>query len=228
MKNEITSESIHSKIIHLPDRPPIMLAEDLAEIYQTKVKRVNESVRRNPDRFPEPEFCFRLTAAEIDMVRSQNATLKEKQHLIYAPWAFTRMGANQLSSVLRSSVAARRSVQIMRAFSALEVAAQSAAPDAMSEVRRAISEKIESARQNAASGIVRALARAARAGRDADFIYNLITYRKMGLTQGETGRLISASASTVRDYERDLKACGFSFKPVRPQSRGKTCLQEVR
>lgn len=43
--------------------------------------------------------------------------------------AFTRLGANQLSTVLKSKVAAQRSVQIMRAFSALEETGQRAGGD---------------------------------------------------------------------------------------------------
>ena len=100
-----------------------MLSSDLAEIYQTQVKQINQAVKRNPDRFPDPEFCFYLTAAEWENLKSQKVT-PSHGGVRYAPLVFTRMGANMLSAVLKTAVAAERSVQVMRAFSALEEKAQ--------------------------------------------------------------------------------------------------------
>lgn len=51
------------------------LDEDLAEPYGVPAKRLNEQVRRNPDRFPE-DFMFRLTEDEVVILRSQTATLE--------------------------------------------------------------------------------------------------------------------------------------------------------
>lgn len=122
--NELTVKDIREKIVNLPNRPPAMLAQDVAEIYGVKAKYVNRAVKRNQDRFPA-DFCFRLTKEEWANLRSQNVTLNE---INYLPWAFTRFGANQLSTVLKSPIADARSVQIMRAFSAMEEAAQQAMP----------------------------------------------------------------------------------------------------
>jgi hypothetical protein len=119
MNNEPTVQEIQSRIIHLPNRPPFMLDKDLAEIYETETKRINEAVRRNPKRFPS-DFCFRLTKEETDFLRSQNATFKQLQDVKYLPHGFTREGANMLSAVLHTDVAVDRSIQIMRAFSAME------------------------------------------------------------------------------------------------------------
>ena len=121
--NEVTVQNIQSVIITLPNRPSAMLASQIAELYEVETKRVNEAVKRNPERFPE-DFVFQASEKEVDMIRSQNATK------IYAgddvrPWLFTRNGCNQLATVLRSDVAAQRSVQIMRAFSAIEEVAAS-------------------------------------------------------------------------------------------------------
>ncbi len=41
-----------------------MLDKDLAELYGVEVKRLNEQVKRNIERFPE-EFCFRLSSSEL-------------------------------------------------------------------------------------------------------------------------------------------------------------------
>ena len=56
-----------------------MLDSDVAMLYHYKTKRINETVARNKERFPE-DFCFQLTENELENLRSQFATssLKEK------------------------------------------------------------------------------------------------------------------------------------------------------
>ena len=41
-----------------------MLDRDLAKLYQVETKRVNESVKNNPEKFPE-RFAWKLTKEEI-------------------------------------------------------------------------------------------------------------------------------------------------------------------
>jgi len=47
-------------MIHLIRGQQVMLDSDLAFLYQVETKRLNERVKRNPQRFPE-SFCFQLT-----------------------------------------------------------------------------------------------------------------------------------------------------------------------
>lgn len=51
----------------------VMLDNDVARLYQYTTKRINETVRRNIERFPE-NFCFQLTEDEVLNLRSQIAT----------------------------------------------------------------------------------------------------------------------------------------------------------
>ena len=48
--------------------------------------------------------------------RSQIATLKRGENVKYRPYVFTEHGAVMLANVLRSRVAARASIQVVRAF----------------------------------------------------------------------------------------------------------------
>jgi len=62
---------------------------------------------------------FRLTKEESPPVlasRSQTVTLKRGQNIKYAPHVFTEHGAVMLANVLRSPVAIRASIQVVRAF----------------------------------------------------------------------------------------------------------------
>ena len=98
-----------------------MLDRDLAKMYGVETKRLNESVRRNIDRFPE-DFMFELTNEECnlleDRLRSQIATSKRGGNR-YGTFAFTEEGVAMLSSVLRSKVAIEVNIRIMRAFVAV-------------------------------------------------------------------------------------------------------------
>lgn len=127
MSHDLTLRDVESRILRLPGRPPCMLARDLARLYQTEANQIGQAVRRHPERFPVPDFCFRLTVGDVAALKSQSVTLHTPRAF---PLAFTRLGANMLSAVLKTPVAAERAVFIMRAFSALEQAAQKAAPEA--------------------------------------------------------------------------------------------------
>ena len=93
----------------------VILDSDLAALYGVSVKRLNEQVRRNPDRFPEP-FAFRLTLPEWNSLRSQNATLKRGKHRKYLPLGFTEHGAIMAATVLNSQQAIQMSVTVVTAF----------------------------------------------------------------------------------------------------------------
>ncbi len=51
----------------------VMLDSDVARLYHYPTKRINETVKRNQERFPK-DFCFQLTENETENLRSQFAT----------------------------------------------------------------------------------------------------------------------------------------------------------
>lgn len=93
----------------------IMIDADLATLYGVSTSRLNESVKRNRERFPN-DFMFELTQLEHQSLRSQNSSLKRGKHSKYLPFAFTEHGAIMLASILRSPVAVNASIQVVRAF----------------------------------------------------------------------------------------------------------------
>jgi hypothetical protein len=107
-QNLISTATIERQILVLRGHR-VMLDRDLAEIYGVKLKRLNEQVKRNRDRFPD-DFMFQLTLEEGKLVilsRSQIATLKRGENVKYRPHVFTEHGAVMLANVLRSPVAVR-------------------------------------------------------------------------------------------------------------------------
>lgn len=106
---------VESKILVLRQHK-VILDTDLAELYGVTVKRLNEQVKRNQERFP-PDFMFQLTAGEQDALRSQIATSNEgRGGRRYLPYAFTEHGAIMAATVLNSERAVEMSVFVVRAF----------------------------------------------------------------------------------------------------------------
>ncbi len=94
----------------------VMLDSHLAELYQVEVKRLNEQVQRNKNRFPE-DFCFKLTREETENLKSQIATSSLGHGGKRKPsYVFTEHGVAMLSSVLRSDRAVQMNIFIIRAF----------------------------------------------------------------------------------------------------------------
>ena len=94
----------------------VMLDADLAAIYGVTTKRLNEAVKRNPDRFPE-NFMFQLTPQEHHDLRSQFATSSFRWGgRRYPPYVFTEHGAVMLACVLNSPIATAASVRVVETF----------------------------------------------------------------------------------------------------------------
>ena len=91
----------------------VMLDKDLATLYGVETKVLNQTVKRNIERFPD-DFRFELSREEC--LRSQIVTSNGRGGNRYSIYAFTEQGVAMLSSVLRSKTAIEVNIQIMRAF----------------------------------------------------------------------------------------------------------------
>lgn len=122
----------------------VMLDRDLAILYETGTKALNLAVKRNIKRFP-PDFLFRLTREEFEILRFQIETSRSIEPLgpksvtlsvnnplgpeisaskgwggnRYLPYAFTEQGVAMLSAVINSDKAINTNIAIMRAFVAV-------------------------------------------------------------------------------------------------------------
>jgi len=117
----VTTDSICNRVYSIRGQQ-VMLDYDLAELYGYEVKRLNEQVKRNINRFPG-DFMFQLTKTETEEfcshesenLKSQIATSSwgGKRKL---PYAFTEQGIYMLATVLKGGLAEQQSIFIMRAF----------------------------------------------------------------------------------------------------------------
>jgi hypothetical protein len=114
MEALIPIEVIEQRILLIRGQK-VILDADLAVLYGTTTKRLNEQVKRNQGRFPE-DFMFQLTKkekAEVVAICDHLAKLKFSPVL---PNAFTEHGAIMVASVLNTKRAIQVSVFVVRAF----------------------------------------------------------------------------------------------------------------
>ena len=158
MENNIQKEDllalVKSKIYTIRGQK-VMLDFDLAQMYNVKTGSLNQSVKRNIERFPD-DFMFQLTETEweewksqyvtsnflenkeVSDLLSQNVTAKSMNKKRFTPYAFTPFGVSMLSSVLRSKIAIQRNIIIMRAFVLFSELMTNPMPDNNSELRAEI------------------------------------------------------------------------------------------
>ncbi|MBU4486402.1 MAG: ORF6N domain-containing protein [Candidatus Delongbacteria bacterium] len=109
----------------------VMLDRDLAELYGVETRILNQAVKRNKDRFPS-EFRFTLNIQEMRNIRSQFVILNKHEnslksniinskdergkHSKFLPYVFTQEGVAMLAGVLKSEIAVKVSIHIIKAF----------------------------------------------------------------------------------------------------------------
>jgi len=96
----------------------VILDADLARLYGTTTKRLNEQVKRNRERFPE-DFMFQLTKEEKAEVVANCDHLSTLKYSPALPRAFTEHGAIMAATVLNTQRAIEASIFVVRAFVAL-------------------------------------------------------------------------------------------------------------
>lgn len=121
-------KSIQNRIYELRGER-VMLARDLAFLYEIETKGLNLAVKRNSKRFPK-DFMFQLTKEEWELLRFQIETLETGDSLRlqnetskdgrggtrYLPYVFTEQGVAMLSGIPNSGKAIAMNIAIMRAF----------------------------------------------------------------------------------------------------------------
>lgn len=144
--NSIVSISdVESRILTVRGRR-VLLDSDLAALYGVEVKKLNQAVKRNLERFPE-DFSFVLTRQELTILRSQDVTSSWGGRR-YLPRVFTEHGAIMAASVLNSPRAIEMSVYVVRAFVKMHetLAATAELAHRLRAVERRIDEHDESIR----------------------------------------------------------------------------------
>ena len=114
VQDNISNEEIKNLIYTIRGKQ-VMLDSDVARLYHYETRRINETVKRNSERFPI-EFCFQLTSQEYEVLKSQIATSNIRGGKQKLPYVFTEKGILMLSGLLKNEVAIEVSIKIVEAF----------------------------------------------------------------------------------------------------------------
>lgn len=78
----------------------VLQTSDIAEMFQVETREINQTIKRNQEKFPE-DFAFQLTKAELESLRSLGVIPKPKRGGSRArPWVVTRKGVLQLILIM--------------------------------------------------------------------------------------------------------------------------------
>ncbi|MGB8193984.1 MAG: ORF6N domain-containing protein, partial [Chitinophagaceae bacterium] len=114
-KQSIVAVEKIDRSILLIRKKRVMLDVDLARVFGTTTKRLNQTVRRNIERFPE-DFMFQLTPKEKEQVVTNCDHLGKLKYSSTLPYAFTEHGTIMVATLLDTPIAIAASVQVVRAF----------------------------------------------------------------------------------------------------------------
>lgn len=81
---EISNSDI-KKLIYTIRGKQVILDSDVAMLYKTETRVINQTVKRNINRFPE-RFCFQLTEKEYENLKSQIVISSLKKENSYGKW----------------------------------------------------------------------------------------------------------------------------------------------
>jgi hypothetical protein len=82
---------------------PVMLASDVALIFDVETREIVQNIKTNLEIFPE-RYAFELTAPEVELLRSAGLISKAGRGGSRAlPWVVTRKGAIRLATVMKSA-----------------------------------------------------------------------------------------------------------------------------
>ncbi|MFA5463500.1 MAG: ORF6N domain-containing protein [Dysgonamonadaceae bacterium] len=131
-KEVLILKKVEEKIIMLRNQQ-VILDVHVACLYGVETKRINEAVKKNPDKFPKG-YVFELTTKEWrEIKRNENLIIDNKtsnykepveiidrlKHSSSLPKAFTEKGLYMLATILKSEKATQTTISIIETFTQL-------------------------------------------------------------------------------------------------------------
>lgn len=113
MSGLVKLENIKNLIVEIREQS-VLLDSDVAAIYGVEVKRINEAVKNNPEKFPDG-YILELDKSEWGALKSKFST-SMKGGKVKLPSAFTEKGLYMLATILKSPQAIQATLSIIETF----------------------------------------------------------------------------------------------------------------
>ena len=92
-----------NRLIYTTRSQQVILASDLAMLYQVETRVLNQAVKRNQKRFPG-RYCFQLTKEEANLTSQIVMSSSAHGGRRIRPYAFTEQSIAMLSAILRRNI----------------------------------------------------------------------------------------------------------------------------
>ncbi len=113
--NEIVETPVVESLILVLRGRRVILDADLARLYGTTTKALNQAVRRNATRFPE-DFLFQLSEVEKEKVVTNCDHLRNLKFSRWLPNCYSEHGVIMAAMLVNTPRAIEVSVRVVRAF----------------------------------------------------------------------------------------------------------------
>ena len=110
----IKIEDVQDKVLQLRNEN-VIIDSDVATLYGVQTKRTNETVKNNPEKFPEG-YVFKLTQQEKTEVVENFDHLNQLKFSKVEPRAFTERGLYMLATILKGERAVQTTLLIIETF----------------------------------------------------------------------------------------------------------------
>ncbi|MCL2663255.1 MAG: ORF6N domain-containing protein [Oscillospiraceae bacterium] len=114
MREMIRFKEVEKRVLTLRGQQ-VLLDRDVAELYGVEVKRVNEAVKRNPDKFPEGYIIMLCDDEKLELVANCDR-FDMLKHSTVLPAAFSEKGLYMLATILKSPSATQTTLAIVETF----------------------------------------------------------------------------------------------------------------
>ena len=117
MSNITIYENLEKRLIEINNKP-VLLAKDVAELYNVETRVLNQNIKKNIELFPE-EFRFKLTDKDVEKMVSSQMIPSKSVFGGHLPYVFTEEGLYMVATILRSELAKEVHFHIVKTFSKL-------------------------------------------------------------------------------------------------------------
>jgi hypothetical protein len=115
----ILREEFESLVVELRG-VPVIIDRTLADFYELDTRELNQNVKNNPELFPD-DFVFQVSGEEKVYLINNFQHFEKLKFSPHLPLAYTRLGTYMIPTVLKTPIAKKIHVQIIRLFEALLV-----------------------------------------------------------------------------------------------------------
>ena len=115
MSDMISFEEVEKRVLTIRGQQ-VLIDRDVAELYGVEVKRVNEAVKRNAEKFPDGYVIEVSDSEKFELVANCDRNSSALKMSRVLPTAFTEKGLYMLATILKSPTASQTTLAIVETF----------------------------------------------------------------------------------------------------------------